>query len=166
MVESDKIYETKLKHEGLFDFKDLYKFVYEWFNSYQYTVAEKKYEEKVVPTGKDIEVEWECLRKISDYFRFKVKITYRLLGIVSVEVQRGNVKIKMNKGQVEVKAAGFLEKDYENRWEHNPVAKFLRGVYDRYIIRNRIEWYEDKLAAEVDEAIAQVKAFLALEARR
>ncbi len=166
MAEEDKIYETKLKHAGLFDFKELYKFFYEWFTSYQYVVAEKKYEEKIVPEGKDIEVEWECLRKISDYFRFKVKITFRITGMVSVEVQKGNVKIKLNKAQVEVKAAGYLEKDYENRWERTPVAKIMRGIYDKYIIRSRIEQYEDKLATEVDEAIAQVKAFLALESRR
>ena len=165
MTEADKIYETKLKHEGLFDFKELYRFFFEWFTSYDYIVAEKKYEEKITPEGKDIEVEWECFRKISDYFRFKVKIIYRLIGLVSVEVQKGNIKVKTNKAMVEIKATGFLEKDYENRWERNPVAKILRGVYDRYIIKSRIEQYEDKLATEVDEAIAQIKAFLALEAK-
>lgn len=165
MVESDKIYETKIKHTGLFDFKELYKFFFEWFTSYDYIVAEKKYEEKITAEGKDIEVEWECFRKISDYFRFKVKITYRVIGLIPVEVQKGNVKVKTNKAQVEIKAAGFLEKDYEHRWERNPVAKILRGVYDKYIIRSRIEQYEDKLATEVDEAMAQVKAFLALEAK-
>ena len=72
----------------------------------------------------------------------------------------------MNKALAEIKAAGYLEKDYENRWERNPLAKFLRGAYDKYIIRSRIEQYEDKVAAEVDEAMAQIKAFLALEARR
>jgi hypothetical protein len=164
-MEADKIYETKLKHEGLFNFQELYKFFFEWFTSYDYAVAEKKYEEKITPEGKDIDVEWECFRKINDYFRFKVKIMYKLIGLISVEVQKGNVKVKTNKARVEIKAAGFLEKDYENRWERNPVAKILRGVYDKYIIRSRIEQYEDKLATEVDEAIAQIKAFLALEAK-
>jgi hypothetical protein len=164
-MEADLIYETKIKHVGLFNFKELYKFFFEWFTSYQYIVAEKRYEEKVTPEGKDIEVEWECYRKISDYFRFKVKIIYRIAGMVSVEVQKGNFKIKMNKALIQINSAGFLEKDYEHRWERNPVAKILRGVYDKYIIRSRIEQYEDKLAAEVDEAMAQIKAFLALESR-
>ncbi len=165
MTEYDKIYETKLKHTGLFNFKELYKFVFEWFSSYQYIVVEKKYEEKVIPEGKDIEVEWVCLRKISDYFRFRVKVFFRISGMVTVEVQKGNVKVKMNKALVEVKTTGFLEKDYENRWERNPLAKVLRGVYDRYVIRNRIEQYEDKIAEEIDESMAQIKAFLALEAK-
>ena len=86
--------------------------------------------------------------------------------MVSVEVMREGVKVKRDKGTVEVKFTAYLERDYENRWEANPFLKFLRGIYDKYIIRNTIVSYRDALAAETDEINAQVKAFLALEARR
>lgn len=165
MTEYDMVYETKLKYNGLFDFKELYKFVHDWFSSYHYIVIEKKYEEKITAEGKDLEIEWMCLRKISDYFRFQVDIRFRIIAMSSVEMQRGNIKIKMNKAAVEIVVRGVLQKDYENRWERSPIAKFLRGVYDRYIIRSRIEDYEDKIALEVDESVAQMKAFLALEAK-
>ena len=39
----------------------------------------------------------------------------------------------------------------------------MRGVYDRYVIRERIQTYENKLFGEADELIAQAKAFLELE---
>ncbi len=166
MSELSPVYEGKVVHAGVFDFKELYRFLYEWFTSYEYVVMEKKYSEKVKVQGKDIEIEWLCLRKISDYFRFRIKVTIRILGMIAVELARGGVKIRKDKGEIEIKFGSFLERDYENKWETNPVAKFLRGIYDKYIIKSRIDAYEDRLGTEVDEVIAQIKAFLALEARR
>jgi hypothetical protein len=72
----------------------------------------------------------------------------------------------MNSGAVEIKYTGNIYKDYESRWENQPFWKFLRGVYDRYIIRPRIDYYEDKVEDDLRELITQTKAFLALEAKK
>jgi len=82
-----------------------------------------------------------------------------------VEVNSNGKKIKLQKGDVEVKIQGYLIKDYEHRWEDSPFFKFLRGVYNRYIIRARIEAYEAKLFGECDEVAAQIKGFLAIDAK-
>lgn len=166
MSELSPIYEGKVTHAGIFDFKDIYRFLYEWFTSYEYVVLEKKYSEKIKPEGKEIEIEWLCLRKISDYFRFRIKLKIRITRMITVEVMRAGVKTTRDKGEIEVKFGSFLEKDYENKWESNPISKFLRGIYDKYIIKTRTEAYEDKLGSEVDEVIAQLKSYLALEGRR
>ena len=69
-------------------------------------------------------------------------MSWKILGMKSIEVQRDGKKVKMNSGVVEIKFSAVLVKDYENRWEDAPVWKFLRGVYDKYLIRGRIEDYE------------------------
>lgn len=166
MAELSPVYAGKIVHAGIFDFKDVYRFLYEWLTSYEYTVIEKKYSEKVKAEGKDIGIEWLCLRKISDYFRFRIKVSIKVIGMVSVEVMRASVKTTRDKGEIEIKIGSYLERDYEHKWEVNPFFKFLRGLYDRYIIVSRIEHYEDTLAAEIDEIIAQSKAYLALEGKR
>ena len=166
MSELSPVYEGKVVHAGIFDFKEIYGFLYEWFTSYEYVVLEKKYSEKIKAQGKDVEIEWLCLRAISDYFRFRIKIKIRVLGMTTVELVKGGTKIKKNKGEIEIKFGSYLERDYENKWESNPISKFLRGIYDKYIIKSRIEAYEDRLGTEVDEVIAQTKSFLALEGRR
>lgn len=166
MAELSPVYEGKVVHSGIFSFKDIYNFLYDWFTSYQYAVIEKKYSEKIKAEGKDIEIEWLCLRKISDYFRFRIKVGIRIIGLVAVEATREGIKVKRDKGEIEVKISSYLERDYEHRWESNPITKFMRGLYDKYIIKTRIESYEDALGSEVDEAIAQVKSFLALEGKR
>lgn len=166
MVELSLVYEGKIVHAGIFDFKDVYRFLYEWLTSYQYVVIEQKYSEKVKAEGKELEILWLCLRKISDYFRYRIKIRIFLPVLTAVEVMREGVKVKRDKGEIEIKFTAYLERDYEHRWEANPLTKFLRGLYDKYIIKSRIVMYEEGLAAEVDEMSAQAKAFLALEGKR
>lgn len=166
MAELTLVYEGKVAHSGIFDFKEVYKFLYDWLTSYEYVVIEKKYSEKIRPEGKEIDIEWLCLRKISDYFRNRIKITFKIVKLVSVEVMREGIKVKRDKGDFEVKFSAFLERDYEHKWEANPITKFLRGIYDKYIIKGTIDMYEDRLGSEIDEMIAQAKAYLALEGKR
>jgi hypothetical protein len=167
MAEVDRIYESKVKFSGLFDFKSLYNFIFTWLSDYGYGIIEEKsYTEKIKPEGKEIEISWNARRKISDYFRFLLKIGWRILGMTNVEVQKGGIKTKLNKGDVEIKITGFLEKDYEHRWETSPFFKFLRTIYDKYIIKSRIEGYERKIMEEVDELVAQTKSYLEMEGKR
>ena len=165
MVEQDKVFEGKIKQTDVFDFKELYQFNYKWLVDEGYKVDEKTYSEKVTPGGKELEIQWEAKKKVSDYFRFVIKANWRVLGMTSVEVEHPETKkkMKLDKGQVEIKVQAILEKDYEHRWENTSFLKFLRGVYDKYIVRGRIEDYEKKIFGEADEFISQVKGFLAIQ---
>jgi len=166
MSELDKIYQGKTKYLGIFDFKEFYRFCYDWLVDHEYLVEERTYSEKIKPTGKEIGIDWICRRKISDYFRFVLKIHWLVLAMTNVEVTKEGKKLTLNKGQPEIGVVGYLEKDYEHRWEATALSKFMRGLYDRYIIKGRIEKYEEKIIEEVDEFIAQAKSFLALEGRK
>ncbi len=166
MVELTPVYDGKVVHAGIFNFKEVYSLLYDWFTSYEYTVIEKKYSEKIKPEGKEIEIIWACLRKISDYFRFRIKVRIFIIKMNTVEVMQNGAKVKRNQGEIEVKFSSYLEHDYENRWESNPVTKFFRGIYNKYIVKSRIEAYEDRITEEVDEVIAQTKSYLALEGKR
>ena len=163
MAEKDKIFESKIKQTGIFDFKETYRFAYTWLVDNGYDVMENVYSEKVAGGAKEIEIEWVAERKVSDYFKFEIKANWRILAMTDVEVEENGKKVKMNKGQVEIKAKGTLIKDWEAKWEGQPIWKFFRGVYDKYIIRARIEQYEGKIFGEADEFLSQIKSFLAIE---
>jgi len=141
MVEKDTIFKGKVKQRGIFNFKDIYNFLYDWLRDEGYDVYEKNYTEKVSGDSKQVEIRWEAEREISDYFRFQIKASWIILGMKSVEVEKEGKKIKMDSGYLEIKFEAVLLKDYENRWENQPFWKFLRGVYERYIVRTRIEDY-------------------------
>jgi len=166
MSEKDTIYAGKIKHSGLFNFKDLYQFSYQWFIDEGYKLFERKYGESISGDAKDIELRWESKKDISDYFQFVIKMEWIILGMKPVEAQRGDKKVKTNSGVCEIKFKAILVKDYENKWETNAFMKFLRGLYDRFIVKNRIDDYEEKLLEEVHNLIDQIKAFLVLETKR
>ena len=86
--------------------------------------------------------------------------------MTTTEVEIDGVKRKMNKGRIEVKISSILEKDYENRWEGRPFIKFLRTLYDRYLVPARTERYEVQLIGEADELVAQLKSYLTLTGKR
>lgn len=165
MAEKDTLFKGKIKQDGIFNFKDFYSFAYDWLNDQDYNVTETAYSEKVAGDSKEIEINWEAKKKISDYFKFVIKIDWRILGMKKVKVKKEDKEISMNSGMVEIAFKAVLVKDYESRWEDAPIWKFLRGIYDRYIIRSRIDDYEEKLLKEIDELIAQCKSFLAITAK-
>jgi len=164
MVEKDTVTPggRKVRHVGIFDFKETYRTAYSWFVDNGYDLIEQNYTEKITAKGKEIEILWVAYKKVSDYFRFNIKTGWRILGMNDVEVEQDGKKIKLDKGDIEIKFNGTLEKDYEGRWEDTAFLKFLRGVYDKYIVRARISDYEGKLFGEVDEVLGQMRAFLAL----
>ena len=167
MSQKDKVFEGKVAQESIFRFKELYKFAYEWLVDEQYKVVEKNYKEKITPDGKEIEFEWTITRKINDYLRFDIEMKWRLFKLQEVEITQNGEKRKMDKGRIEVKVTAFLERDYEGRWETSPFKKFMRGIYDTFLLgRTRLEVFEGKLFADVDTFIAQVKSYLAITGSR
>ncbi|MEK6873329.1 MAG: hypothetical protein AABW91_00640 [Nanoarchaeota archaeon] len=163
MVEKDKIITEKVKRSGIFNFKDVYQFTHRWFIEEGYDVEEQRYVETVTGDSKDVEIKWIATKKVSDYFKNEVKSEWRILGMVDVEVEREGKKIKANKGSFEVKFTGNLLKDYEGSWERSPMMKFLRGIYDKYLIEARVKQREQKVVDDVEEILEQVKAFLTIE---
>jgi len=163
MAEKDKITQTKIKRVGIFHFKDVYQFIYNWFIQEDYDVDEDKYTETVDGDSKTLEIKWTATKKISDYFKNEMKLVWRILRMTNVEVEKDGRKVKMNQGAFQVKITGSLIKDYEGRWDASPIMKFLRGVYDRYIIEGRIERYQIKLFSGVEELAEEIKGFLTIE---
>ncbi len=167
MVERDTLIGSKVRHVGVFDFKETYRILFEWFIDQGYDFNEKSYKEVIGAGGaKEIELEWICVRKVSDYFKFEIKTGWKIIGMTSVEVEIDGVKQKMNKGDVAISFGCTLLKDYEEKWSKKPFLNFLRTLYDRYLIKERITAYEMKLITEMEELVAQAKSFMALTGRR
>ena len=72
---------------------------------------------------------------------------------------------KINKGNIEVKIAGFLVKDWNNNWT-GPLYTFLRAAYDKYVIRAKVDEYENRLTVKCETFIEQIKTYFMMEAKR
>lgn len=149
----------KVKQRSVFDLSELYTLLYKWFELYGYDFQEQEYREIDKGGKKNLEIRWYAEKKIDDYMKYVVKVSFMVLGLEGVEVEDDGTKRKSNKGEVEFRFDAYLEKDYEDRWQGG-VIKFLREVYDKFIIKGRIEGLEGELNGELYKIIDEIKAFL------
>ena len=104
MAEKETVFSSRIKYDGVFSFKDLYKFCYDWLTEETgLSISEDKYSEKISGDSKRVDIEWSGSKTMTDYFKFEVKITMQVLGLTNVELTHNGAKIKTNKGSIEMK---------------------------------------------------------------
>jgi hypothetical protein len=166
MADKNLLLKEKVEESGLFDYSGLYGYAHGWLKENGYGVSEDKYSEKIGASSKDIDIEWKASKKITDYFKIEHSIKFEIKGMSDVEVEIDGKKKKTNKGKVAIEIKTILINDYKSNWESSPFMKFLRDIYDKYIIPNR----NDQMAGQASgDALAfkeEMKAFLELSGRR
>ena len=167
MAEKDTVYSTKVKYRGVFAYKDLYAFCFDWLSSeVGLDLSEEVYSEKISGSSKEVDIVWKGKAKVTDYFAFEIKVEFKIIAMKDVEVNIGGKKIKSNEGDLGIKVKGVLVKDRDGKFETNAKMKIWRSIYEKFIISSRVTEYEDKLAGACDEFVSQTKAFLNLSAQR
>ena len=86
--------------------------------------------------------------------------------MTDVEVEIDKQRKKMNKGKIEMKINGVIVKDPESKWDKTAFYRFLRDVYNKYVIPGRVENIESKIRKTVIDFKEEIKAFLELTGRR
>lgn len=150
----------QIKQKSIFDFDDLYLTLHNWFLFYNYTRNEVEY--KVIDAANRVELRWENKRDIDHYVRLHIHMGLVITGLDKAEVVKDGVKIKMDKGTVEFRITAFMEKDYTGDWSKTPFRKKIREMYDKYIIRNRLEQYKKLLATDERNFMHEIRSFLSL----
>lgn len=167
MAEKEQVFSSKIKYDGVFNFGDFYKFCYDWLvDETGLNMSEAKYVEKISGDSKNLDIEWEGFRKLTDYFKFEVKIAFKIIRLEKTEITQGGVKIKTNKGNVELKAKGTLVRDYAGKFETSGTNKFLRSIYEKWVIPSRVDEYEMYVISKCDEFLNEAKAWLDLEGKK
>jgi len=165
--EKETVFSSTIKYAGIFSFADFYKFCYEWIKEeIDMDISETKYGEKLKGDEKGIAVEWIGEKKLTDYFRFDTKVNFEIDNLKNIEIMEGGKKIKMNEGSVKINVKGILVRDYKGKFEMSAFNKFLRSIYEKWVIPARIEEYEGKIAGNCDEFLSQAKSYLDLEGKR
>jgi len=167
MAEKDKLFSSKVRYNGIVNFPDFYKFCYEWLRDETGLImAETKYSEKIGGDSKNIDIDWNGSREMSDYFKFEAKVVFRIIGLANVEVTQDGKKMKTNKGSIEIGISGNLVRDYKGKFEKSAMQKFMRGIYEKSVIASRVEQLQEKIISECDEFLSQAKAYLDLTGKR
>jgi len=151
MAQKKLVYKETFKHTGFWKYSEVYDMMFYWFRDEGYKLKEDLYNEKILSGGKEVIAKWRAEKKISDYFKFQIQADWHILGMTDAEVEIDGKKKKTNKGEVEIVFKGNIIKDYEKRWEDNPFWKFLRSIYEQYVIRASVDEHEDDLEDDVKE---------------
>lgn len=121
---------------------------YDWFSSMTksmgYSFNEKKNTHK---QGKSKAVEIELSKRINEYVMFVIEIN------IEYTVKDKTYKIKIN---------GKMITDYLDKWEINPLVKFLKSLYE-YITATGLERYSAQLKEDIDFITNECKMILGME---
>ncbi|HDQ59884.1 MAG TPA: hypothetical protein ENN30_01680 [Candidatus Woesearchaeota archaeon] len=162
-MEAITVSQARIKFAGKFDLGDYYRLLYDIFRSMGYDVEESKYKHKTNPTGDEIELEWNCLKRSDDYTRFKIFAKTLIVGLNKVQVQIEGVPASRHTGDTELELKAQVQTDFTNRWETHPLLKFFKGFYQTYIYKNTLESLMGKLQNEMETVENEMKAFFNMQ---
>ena len=151
----------KIRFIGTIDLGKFYKYIKLYLQDKDFakeTSMEKEYIERVKPNGKQIEAIWECSKTINDYIKYKIKVSYLMVGVSEVEVQKENLKLKLYKGDFQVIIAASVEEG-SKEWDNLGV---IAKLYKKLIAKKRIEDYKNDLYTEILKLSKYIKGFLEL----
>jgi len=152
----------RIKYEGLFKATELYTLIDKWLNEKAFDKRELRNQEIVRPDGKYVELVLMPWKKISDYARHVFRIEIRMHHLKEVVVERDGQRVKMNQARVDIIFDGYLDTDYEDRWEQKPFYFFMRTLFDKFIYRTYSTQFEELLVENLYQLHTLVKSFLNL----
>ena len=164
MVERRIVVDTlRLNYQGLMDVNEFYRVMDKWYREKGFDKYEKRNFEQVLKDGRQIEIEIEPWKKTSDYAKCAIKINMLFTGIKDVIVKRDGHNVKMNQGKILLTFMGYLETDYEGRWESKAFLFFLRTIFDMYIYKIHTNKFESYVADETTHLYNTIKSYLNMQ---
>jgi hypothetical protein len=159
-MEEHVVTTAGVSYSGVFDFKNFYAQLYDIITGLGYVVEERKMIDTQHDTGKRIDFVWECNKTVDDYSQLQINIVVMVLNMVDVEAKKADQKIRVQKGDVTIDFKARLFTDYKNKWEMNPIFKFMKVVYDKYLYAAQFATWQDRVWNETYAVANEIKSFL------
>ncbi len=159
--EKEKIWVTpplpagvKIRHIGYLDLGAFYTWLQRWFdfNGYFGGDFERFYEEKVDQSGKKIEMRWVGSKKKNPYYTYYIEIIFLLVAVNKVDVEVAGKKIKLEKGDFELRIGAYVEKGMKG-------SGFLRNLYEKMIAKPQLDTYKFECYDKVSKLQEEIKAY-------
>ena len=76
------------------------------------------------------------------------------------------IKKKTNKGSMTMEIKSSIVMDHRSKWDYQPMNKFLRGVYNKYVIPSRVDEIRDKVRDDGRDFKEILKTFVESSGKR
>lgn len=150
----------KLSFVGMFDENSLFKSLYGFLMSRNYFVIIKEQTEAIRPSGRIMEYEWQAFRDITFYVKYMIGVEFKIArGAEVLAEERGSKKSRLN-AEMEIRIKSAMMKNYNNTFPNTKFGKYLRELYEKYIMKDELKKWEDKLEEESLEFMREVKRLL------
>lgn len=149
----------KLEYKGPFKVSDLFKLTDAWLFERGMEKRTNKNFELETPKGKFIEWEIASWKKITDYIRAVYQIRFLIYELKKIDVVKENKTLKLDSGHVIIYFDGYLEFDYEHKWDGSPLLVFFRSIYDKFIYRVYTERFEQRLTMDMHQLYDHIDKF-------
>ena len=150
----------KLDYSGPFNANNLFRMIANFLFERGFDLRQDKDFEIHTTKGKSLEWQISPWKRITDYIRYIVKVRILVHDLVKTDVMDNGKKIKVDSGRVIIIIDGFVEYDYESKWDDYPVFTFLRTVYDRFVFKIYTERFEQVLVHDINHLHEHIERFL------
>ena len=126
--------QLKTEYEGLLDINGLYNLIDSWLFEKGYDKNEKKNQEIILDDGsRSMYFEMRPWKKTTEYAKNTLKIQVFVTKLKDVEIEQNGMKIKTNQGHLLIIINGYLQTDWQSRWNNKPFLYFMNIMMDKYI---------------------------------
>lgn len=156
MVHKDKIIkDIEFNYEGVFDFREFLHLLRAFFKRYDYDIDEKVYALSKKGGLNNTKIKWDCDRKLDDYNHAYIKPTINLRDYKESYVNGA----KVVDGKLSVEVDAEVERDYSEQWKKHPTKKFVRAVYEKYVVSGKQKNVDNAVRNLVQNLIAEMKQY-------
>ena len=162
-MEQQYVVDTlRLNYQGLFSMEELLGVIDRWLAEKGYEKYDKKNYETVFEDSRQLEVEMEPWRNITEEVKFVLKINLLITGLKDTVILKDKHREKLNEGKMLFTFDAIMETDLRYRWEGKGWLQFVRTLFDQFIYKGQQDRFEVLVAQEVEELYYALKSHLNL----
>lgn len=150
----------KIDYEGPLNLGDLFRHIQNFLFERGFDARQDKDFEHHAPEGMEIEWQISPWKRITDYVRHMIKIRILSHELKKIDVVKDGKKTRVDSGHVYIVIDGYIETDYESRWDERPLLVFLRTVYEKFVFRMYTERFDQRLTHDINQLSNSIKHFL------
>ena len=155
----------RVKYKDIFDIKGFYESLHEWLLEYNWKDPEDGedhwetyYAERIDQTGaREIWWQWRCVKQPSQapMLLYYLDLNVHCIAIPSADVVKDGMKLKVNKGEIELTVSTNIEKLYEKKFDKDSTwgwllkqmkDLFTQRVYKKILEERTKELYQETYA--------------------
>lgn len=164
---------ARIKYIDVIDLREFYDSLHEWLMENDWKDEgedsdkyETYYGERIDRNGgREIHINWRMYKKPpnTDAFVYYMDVYYHCIAIRPTEIVKEGKKLKVNKGIVEMKIAGYIDEVYKEKFMKSKILKPLLTLFSKRIYHDATNLRKKELYQEIYSLQNWMKQYMKLK---